>query len=135
MVGLMYHACSNLPSCRKINEIYAQATSGRVKQATLLIIIIMFKMSFNSMLKCIFLYVCVCVCACYTYGIIIVGMSHIIQMFLFINWQLNVTKPSKLFRGSFRQYSNYLQDENSWKLSRRPKNTLSRETCMKTIAV
>ena len=75
----MYHACSNLPSSRNISEIYAQATSGRVKQATLLVIILCLKCHdspFNSMLKCIFLYVCVCVCvcvcawvcACYTYG-------------------------------------------------------------------
>ena len=46
------------------NKIYAQATSGRVKQATLLVIILFLKSHdspYNSTLKCMFLYVCVCV--------------------------------------------------------------------------
>ena len=37
-LGLMYHARSNLPCSRYINEIYAQARSGRAKRATLLVI-------------------------------------------------------------------------------------------------
>ena len=56
-MGLMYHERSNLPSSRNINEIYAQAMSGRVKQATLLVVILSHDSPYNSMLKCIFLYV------------------------------------------------------------------------------
>ena len=83
MVGLMYHACSNLPSSRNINEIYAQATSGRVKQATLLVIILFLKSHdspYNSTLKCMFLYVCVCVLVIPT----VVGMSHVRNTNVFV---------------------------------------------------
>ena len=61
-------------------------------------------------------------------------------MFLFINWQLNVTKPSKLLKAlSDSNLTTCKTKTHQWKLSRtiRPKNTLSREIggCMKTIAV
>ena len=40
------------------------------------------------------------------------------KMFTFIKYQQQILKASKLVRGSFRHYANYLLEENSQKLSR-----------------